>query len=560
MPEIRLKIYRSPTESRAETYRQSRVTVGREINNDIVIPEKEVSRFHCLIECDNDGWRLTDLESTNGTFLNGICIKKALLKSGDVVVVGSARLHVLECPARVPQEPVSMGDYRVVQTFDARGFIGVAGQAPSPKPSSTKTPRPGEATPVPRFPTALAPVLTADEILKSAGDPRALARMIAVRMASLVEADACLVYSCAPESSGTERIAIEPPASDVSVPEEILRHVRRTTVAVYVEVEESSAVPAGRPRAVMCAAVLDGQRMLGMIALVRKEKPWNFGDPDLETLSVAAISAGAALGCGRSYARLERAYLDLLDASGSLPVSIGESQQQETDAVVLDSTVQDLRASLARVLEMSASALAESAENESCRRLVAEMAEAAKQSGEIAERLASMIREGRGPRGETRPVPLLTGLLPVLRRMAGPTTAFNDRIANELPAVAVAPRLVRSALLQITQFLRDRMRAVNLTLTADLYDLERPLRVEGFGEIGIGHYVRISMEGLGDSACSRELDVLRTDAAEKPRDPQSPVRGLYWVARMLDGAGARLIARAPSSRTIAFEILLPVRS
>jgi len=103
MSEIRLKIYRSPTEFHTETYRQPRVTVGREVNNDIAIPEKGVSRSHCAFECDEQGWQIVDLESTNGTYVNGICVQKTPLKSGDVVVVGSTRLHVLECKG----EPVA---------------------------------------------------------------------------------------------------------------------------------------------------------------------------------------------------------------------------------------------------------------------------------------------------------------------------------------------------------------------------------------------------------------------------------------------------------------------
>lgn len=98
MSEIQLKVYRSPTEFHVETYRQPRVTVGREVNNDIVIAEKDASRFHCRLERDEQGWQVVDLESTNGTFVNGVCVKAMPLKSGDVIVVGSTRLHVLECP------------------------------------------------------------------------------------------------------------------------------------------------------------------------------------------------------------------------------------------------------------------------------------------------------------------------------------------------------------------------------------------------------------------------------------------------------------------------------
>jgi hypothetical protein len=70
-----------------ETY-----TLGRHRNNDIVISDPKVSSFHARIDRGPDGFSVVDLKSRNGTFLNGRRIETGLLKTGDEVRLGTARV------------------------------------------------------------------------------------------------------------------------------------------------------------------------------------------------------------------------------------------------------------------------------------------------------------------------------------------------------------------------------------------------------------------------------------------------------------------------------------
>ena len=47
------------------------LTIGRNFTNLLVIEEPLASRFHCVIEKMSDGFHVRDLESRNGTMLNG---------------------------------------------------------------------------------------------------------------------------------------------------------------------------------------------------------------------------------------------------------------------------------------------------------------------------------------------------------------------------------------------------------------------------------------------------------------------------------------------------------
>ena len=79
--------------------------LGRSSSNDICIPDEELSRNHCLFEAvGEDGIRLTDLASANGTSLNGRVLDSAPadLKVGDVISVGSTILRVVAVGGAAP--------------------------------------------------------------------------------------------------------------------------------------------------------------------------------------------------------------------------------------------------------------------------------------------------------------------------------------------------------------------------------------------------------------------------------------------------------------------------
>ncbi len=82
------------TNDRAFTLPGQAETIGRESKNDIVIPDINVSRVHAEIRQDESGaWILTDLGSTNGTFVNGRQIKSTALHDADRIIMGTTNLE-----------------------------------------------------------------------------------------------------------------------------------------------------------------------------------------------------------------------------------------------------------------------------------------------------------------------------------------------------------------------------------------------------------------------------------------------------------------------------------
>jgi DNA-binding NtrC family response regulator len=87
-----------------------RLRVGSHPGNDLVLKHRSVSRFHLEIEAGPSGFRVRDLESTNGTFLNGIRIHDAFLPERATLRVAKVSLEFsltggsVEIPAERAEE------------------------------------------------------------------------------------------------------------------------------------------------------------------------------------------------------------------------------------------------------------------------------------------------------------------------------------------------------------------------------------------------------------------------------------------------------------------------
>jgi hypothetical protein len=70
------------------------VTIGREEGNSIQLNDERISRYHLKLQADADKIVATDLESTNGTKVNGEDISVRIVRDGDMIALGRSLLLV----------------------------------------------------------------------------------------------------------------------------------------------------------------------------------------------------------------------------------------------------------------------------------------------------------------------------------------------------------------------------------------------------------------------------------------------------------------------------------
>jgi pSer/pThr/pTyr-binding forkhead associated (FHA) protein len=138
---------------------KERYTVGRLPDNDIRIDNAAVSGHHSLlINILNDSF-LEDLNSTNGTYVNGKLIKKHALQHGDVITVGHHQLRYVDDQAQqapedefektmVITQPSAQMEKQVAQAARAAEAAATAAAAtaaaaqPAPRPAPSEAPKP----------------------------------------------------------------------------------------------------------------------------------------------------------------------------------------------------------------------------------------------------------------------------------------------------------------------------------------------------------------------------------------------------------------------------------
>jgi pSer/pThr/pTyr-binding forkhead associated (FHA) protein len=84
---------------------KDKTTLGRRPYNDVVIDNLAVSGEHAVVQMVGNDVLIEDLNSTNGTYINGKIIKKQQLRSGDTVEIGKYKIVlVADDPASAPDD------------------------------------------------------------------------------------------------------------------------------------------------------------------------------------------------------------------------------------------------------------------------------------------------------------------------------------------------------------------------------------------------------------------------------------------------------------------------
>ena len=86
--------------------------LGRLDSNDIPVKDTKASREHAKIYKQGERYAIVDLNSSNGTFVNGAKITKQLLDTGDVIEIGTVRMVFEDAAAEAAKQAATAGRQR----------------------------------------------------------------------------------------------------------------------------------------------------------------------------------------------------------------------------------------------------------------------------------------------------------------------------------------------------------------------------------------------------------------------------------------------------------------
>jgi predicted component of type VI protein secretion system len=128
---------------RTHELKGEKITIGRLEDNTFQIPEPSVSSHHCEILVRGGEILVRDLQSTNGTFINGEPVTEAVLKPGQVLRLGAVELRLEE----------DVGPSGAAAPAPAAGAVPLGSPGAATPAAATSSPpkKPlGQTSPIPR--------------------------------------------------------------------------------------------------------------------------------------------------------------------------------------------------------------------------------------------------------------------------------------------------------------------------------------------------------------------------------------------------------------------------
>jgi adenylate cyclase len=308
--------YAVESEERTYTLTGDRIRLGRGGDNDIVLSDVSVSRYHAEIRRETGGWVVQDLKSTNGVELNRAPIEKAPLQPGDRLGIGVFELTVEELTEKIQGRPrdvraqteddsgaplATLTNATIVRPLaDFAEAFGLSGKEAGPLPAEASDL--AYANRMFGFLSRLGRILIEAESVEGV-----LTHVLDIAFEALRVDRGFILLSDDQGELVCELMRIkdrvEPrPSVEVPVSRTMLRAVMRERVAlVTFDAQSDQRLSGGESirlhqiRAAMCAPVWSGERIIGVMQVDSPFQVGAFGERDLDFLATLANYAAVAV-------------------------------------------------------------------------------------------------------------------------------------------------------------------------------------------------------------------------------------------------------------------------
>ena len=326
----RLAVVAGPLKDSAFELGGEEVSVGRESSNRVCIPDALLSRRHCVVRPEGPRHKLVDLNSLNGTFVNGKPVREHLLEHGDQIGIGESRLVFLrqaDAPAARVSSPVQVSERHMTAYSTVRMRVE---DALAPGGDSSKLP---QLAALARDLTLLVKVSTT---VNSIREPEELQRELLRFVFEVVPAERGAILLVGEGGEVVSEFGLdrgEGAGRAVEVSRTIVRQVLEEGASVlHSDLFEGSgplsseSLRGARLSSLLCAPLTLFGRAVGVIYLTATDPSTHFDEEHLRLVTIISGIAAVALNNARHVEQLESENSLLREESRVEHGMVGESE------------------------------------------------------------------------------------------------------------------------------------------------------------------------------------------------------------------------------------------
>ena len=281
-------------------------TLGRAKENDIVILDGSLSRMHARIDVNGERIVLSDLQSSNGTYVNGDRITECVLKHGDAVKCGDAEFQFRE-------------DLHILHEISSGVRKGFRDLLVAEKPRdkvSTSALKIKQKDSQERSKDKLQILLEVSELLSSPEDIDILLQKIVDFLFVIMDVDRVAILMVNEETGMLEgritRSSVETIEGETIYSRSIVNYVLKKSVSVISSdaredprFGDTSSIMKQSIRSSICVPLKTREKVIGVLYVDNVSVPMRFVAEDLEFLSVFGNQAAVAIENSKLYNKIE---------------------------------------------------------------------------------------------------------------------------------------------------------------------------------------------------------------------------------------------------------------
>jgi two-component system, NtrC family, response regulator HydG len=305
---------------------KSALTIGRDTSNDLHPADLSLSRHHCSFTIEQEQVTIADLESMNGTLVNGVPVRSRVLEHGDQLKIGESVFLFLHKDAPPAAQSAVELDEAVGQPtlqFSKDDVVRLqSGEAADAFSATARRVRNLES------------LLRVSRALSSAGSANEIYQALFEVLFEVVPADCAAILWAGNGLADFSSVQTRSRGSDapVLISRTIVRRVLDEGVAILSNdtsgdegLREARSVVASRTRSVLCVPMMRSRRPEGVLYAASRDQSGEFDSDHLHLLTAAAGVAALAFRNVRQIERLERDTIALRAEISSQHSLIGES-------------------------------------------------------------------------------------------------------------------------------------------------------------------------------------------------------------------------------------------